>query len=62
MLKSKIIRLHKQGYKKTTIIKKLKCGKSHVYETLSKKKCVKRPHRITSNEYKLILKLRNGKR
>jgi hypothetical protein len=62
MLKHKIIYLHKQGYKKITIVKKLNASTSHVYETLSKKKCVKKPHRITSNEYKHILKIRNGKR
>jgi len=45
-----------------TIVKKLNASTSHVYETLSKKKCVKKPHRITSNEYKHILKIRNGKR
>ena len=62
MLKPKIKRMKQQGYKQSTIRRKLKCSKSHVSEVLSKKKCVKKPHRITSNEYKMVLNVRNAKR
>lgn len=60
MLKRKILRMKQQGYKQSTIIKRLCASKSHVSEVLSTKKCLKRPHRITLKEYKIVLKLRHG--
>jgi len=60
MLKNQIKRMHQQGYKQKTIRLKLNCSKSHVSETISTKKCVKKPQRVTKTEYKMILKLRHG--
>jgi transcriptional regulator CtsR len=69
MIKTKILKMaslksakRKKSGKivRVEIARKLQCNPSYVCDVLNTRKCRKKPRRITNNEYKLIVKMRNG--